>query len=259
REMEKLGDKFNEIIFGAVEKAYKSGTISEDVYALAAENKAHYATFAVGHYYDHRLDPTVKQQTGTFSNVANAYHATIMKAMAITRHAAINQAKKDIVEFLRKADQHVSEEKPSKGRYGEPSISDPERFGHIRILVEGKPRYVEVDKYVAQTMSKDIRSSDAAFLKMANTIAYKAFHPILVSHNPAFGLRQVVRDTHQLYVRMPGYSPLRMLKYAKKAAKEATQWVRGDPGPLLREMLRFSAVDDTFMTNIARDPSIRAA
>src|SRR5690606_17241858 len=31
REMEKLGDKFNEIIFGAVEKAYKSGTISEDV------------------------------------------------------------------------------------------------------------------------------------------------------------------------------------------------------------------------------------
>lgn len=193
--LEQAEAKFREEFLAVIEDAVDAGLFSRKVFEeKVLPNVDNYAHFLVLHHLDSEISWAMKEVQGTLAPTANPYRAMIIKATVTARAAALNRAKGEIVE-------HLKRDLPKEIRAiadGDTSAEQP-GYKRFRVLEDGKPFTYEVPIFYAQMVSpsfNDIaRTLGVKFMRSV----YGIFHPLLVKYSFSFAAGNPSRDFERTY------------------------------------------------------------
>lgn len=193
---------FDAIVFDAAEEAVKVGAYSRETFETVIKpNKGNYATFAVVDYLDESIPAAIRQQVGTFKDVANPFVATIMKTISLNRLIELQIAKRAVlVDLFQK---HL----PSEIKWYRwfPDRREPKSGpgkGIVTLLNDGRPDYAEVDEYAAGAFLLHDIGLLAKLGRWVQSGTYKIFHPLYVTLSPSWQVFNLPRDIKRTYKNM---------------------------------------------------------
>ena len=241
---------FHAMVYAETERAVRAGSYNAETHAKVIEpNRGNYATFAVLDYLQDNIPAGIRQQVGTFKDVANPYTASIMKTLSLRRLNDLQDAKNTLRDMLLEHLPGEIEKQPSRVLgmksngtpvFGEPR--PPEGKEHLVVLEDGKPAYYAVDPYVARVFKSPANN---ALIRAIRALS-APFRPLMVAWNPAWALGNVPRDFARAYrnlVRVPGQPGLaKFMAEWFKALPDAMSRVRGIDNATVDEMIRSSAL-----------------
>lgn len=243
--LEKAVDTFHGIVFESVERAVEVGTYNRQHFETALKpNKGNYATFSVLDHLEDRLPSTIREQVGTFKDIQNPFIATLMKTATLNRVNALQEAKNEARDFLRK----YAPEEMGKGtpiRHGMREPKPPTGKENLIILEDGNPIAYPVDPYVAKAFSLHDVGALAQVGRVMSAVTYKPWHALFVTYNPGWHVYNLIKDFRRNYKNTP--VPLRKLVKAYfQTAPAAWRRARGKSDPLIEKMLADRALDTPF-------------
>lgn len=247
--------RFDDIVYDVAQRAAQSGIINATTFdEIITPNKGQYATFAVLDYLDTTMSAGVRQQVGTFKEVADPFLATTMKAMAQVRAIELNNAKAAIRDSWRV---HIPDDmKLVRTAPGE----DPPRPGfgrdHLVIMENGRPAFYETDAYVAKAFGGNDIGHLARIGKAISGKTYGIFHPLYVTFSPSWQVTNLPRDIRRTHKNLPiikaydaGLSApsfREVLKAYVDASPAAWRRASRQPDPTVTAMLEARALDVPF-------------
>lgn len=226
-------DRFHDEIFKLTEQAVQVGAYNRTTFeSVIKPNRGSYATFAVLDYVDDWIPPGIKQQIGTLKDVANPFHATILKSIGLINLIAYQQAKNKTVEFLQQfypADLERAGDTHPTARKGK---------GTFMRLENGRPAYYYTDPYIADAFDKLNPRQLWWLARAADGIFRKFVYPLIITYNPAFlYIMSPLRDVQRTARNLPGaVPPVRLGADYVRNLRETLQRYHGNAGPLIREM-----------------------
>jgi len=256
-ELQKLALMFHDLVFEASENAVAEGVYSQQAMDEIIEpNRDYYAAFRVTKYIE---DPMyipagIMKQVGTFDGVENVFHSTMLKVVSLNRLTKLNKAKNRVRVFLQNNFPDEITKVPTyyvgPGKPREPKGKPKAGYERIVELVDGKPVWWEVDKSIAKSFeTSDIGGLDTV-VGVMNSWTYKAFHPLFVTYNPGFIIKNPVKDLRRTYVNLGSIYKVSMLElFAEqiKAVPAAYRRTKGILDPVVKDMLDSAAIDIPFV------------
>jgi hypothetical protein len=195
--LEQLMARLLDILGKATDDAVELGVISRELYEQKIlPNRRTYVPFIVLHYFTGRVPAGIRRQIGTLKGVGNPYRMAILKAMALNR---LNEYQRAKLAILSVADQFpdVGPERPVD-RYhplGQPEPGKEFLLYHR----DGKLYAREVPIYVARLLERMDIGSLARLTAAISNSSYRFFHPLFVTWNLRWLVRNVVRDPKRAY------------------------------------------------------------
>jgi hypothetical protein len=212
--LKKHAQAFHDLQWDVVQEAKRVGTYNKEmVDTVLAPNKDHYAPFAVLKYLDTKVKAGIFKQIGTFEDVANPFHSSLLKTMSLIRLNELQKGKRAVIDFMR--ENHG-------GEIGEPQQIDkyhklkPAGQGRENLIImeDGKPVAYEVDDYIAKVFqSHDVGALSRAGRWLSGK-TYGVFHPLWIGFNVGWQTMNVPRDLKRTYVNASA------LQQDKGAAKQ---------------------------------------
>lgn len=227
-----------------IERVIGSGLASPELAKVMRDARA-YATFSVTKFLDDRVgsgtSAKIFRQIGTLSDIENPLIATAVKDVSLLRAAVINEAKVAQIPVL----QEYGLIAPAKRRWSRDAsalVPLPPKDPHqsvFTVMVDGKARHFYAHNVIVDSFRFDPARS-SAIARLWGQIS-QPFRDILVSKNPGWMLRNIVRDIKQTVVNLPEV-PLRkspeFVATWVKSLPEVRRYVRGkEISPDIREML----------------------
>jgi hypothetical protein len=247
--LRQAADYFHEVAYQVTRRAVASGLINRRTFETRIQpNRRHYATFWVVKYVSDRITPLVREQVGTFEEVANPFIATVLKLMVTNATIAYNNAARAQVDLLNRY--FPNEIKPLKT-----DRTDTPGKGVIRFLVDGRVQFVEVDRYLAEAFRKRDPHQTWRALQLLRTAFVKLIYPLIITYNfgylylvaPWKDLRRTARNLAAARLPVEGGKPgdtttptwpsLQLLRRYPQAIADAWRHYYGDDRPIIREML----------------------
>ena len=196
---------FHDEVFKSVEKAVEVGSYNREMFETKIKpNKDNYATFAVVDYLQDYVPATIKKQVGTFKEVANPYHLTILKTAALNKLNALQEAKGSFIKILK--DNFPKEIiKSGEIRTGRISIfkKNNEGLKPITILEDGKLKSYDVDPYIAESFKNE--DPDKLFVGVKFLQKFNQdFKSLVTTYNLRFAaVFNPIRDIRRNYKLIP--------------------------------------------------------
>jgi hypothetical protein len=185
----------HERVFSVLQRALEEGYISEKMFDALEKNKDTYASFMAAEYLaTGHLDPNVHKITGNPGQQGNPLDFTIMKSLATSDAITRNTAKRATIRQLLKAEpgnvaDHVilkkGERVPEHGKPG---------YGWMTVRDKGVKHAYLVPSQFIDAFSKADHPLMNKYAEMASDITYNIWHPLFVTYNPTFGVRNIFRD-----------------------------------------------------------------
>ena len=246
----------------------ESGMWSEELAELVKGRKA-YAKFSVTRWMDKKFgkgaSAKIYKQIGTLSEIESPFLATIMQDMSLLRAAKINQSKREIVASLKQANLAVPATMKWSHDIGGRIAVEPKdpKLGLMTVMVNGKPEHYYISKPIAETFER----SPFQATKIAELwqLANRPIRDILVSKNPIWMARNIIRDTLDTIKNNPEIrlrDVPKFLGYYKQALPEAWRDVmKGERSEDVSEAARtfatvaqrhYGAREETLHTEIER-------
>ncbi len=251
--LQKLAGKFHDLVYAITEQAVEEGVYNRKTFdEVITPNKDSYSAFRVTHYIDNPdvIATGVIKQVGTFSDIQNPFHATVLKAVRLNRLIEINRAKNRVRTFLEKqfpADiQPVETVFAGEGRPRIPARRPGKGKEHLIELVDGKPTYFEVPKEIAKSFSLHDIGGLGRLAAIMNSATYKVFHPLFVVYNAGFAAANPFRDLRRTWVNLGATNNVSLLKVVSewfKALPTAYRRQIGIEDSVIREMIDNHALD----------------
>jgi hypothetical protein len=211
----------------------------------AMKDTKDYATFnIIKHWEDQGISPDLRpkvyksvssaafhRQKGTVAETENPFTATLEKDMSMFRAARLNMSKRNLRDLLMDADlqAQAGEEliRPADTKWNTQHKShlpvapkEGSGKGLLLIMEDGKPKGYYVSEHVARIFEKDpYRAS--ALVDWFNKYPNAALRGALITYNPAWMARNVVRDFTQTGKNIP---EIRLRDYPKLAYNYAAAW-----------------------------------
>ncbi len=188
--------KYQDARWRYIEEAVEAGVYNGDlVKRLLMKNKDFYVPFIVLKYLDTTLNAGIYKQIGTFNEVFHAFKGSVLKTVSLIRLTEFNKAKTEVVELLNRtgeADPMVPVDRfhppkaPRKGKV------------NLWLLKDGKWHTVGVPPEIGAVF----KTHDVGTLRRTTKflgLAYNVFHPLWVSYNPSWAIRNWPRDIFRTY------------------------------------------------------------
>jgi hypothetical protein len=238
-----------EVMRPLLEDGVKDGTINQKLFTETIEpNIGRYATFLVAKYYDGHVSGAIKKQVGTFSDIANPFSATIMKAVAMRRLIEYNRTAKAVRDSLRAIGDTTEVKVPYKAR--EPKGRPKPGRAWLPVMENGKTHFYDVPKSVADSM---LAHDTGRLGEIATTIhspVYRVLQALYVKYSPSFIARNLPRDLRRTYVNLGakyGVGAVELARGLKKAHASAKSYASGDYDPLVQQMMSERALNIPFV------------
>lgn len=202
RRLEGAMGLWHDIVFDQVKRAVAAGVYSQENFdTKIAPNKDNYAAFAVVHYLEENphISAGIRQQVGTFNDVANPLDATTLKMMTLNRLTDLNIAKAKVRDSLQAYS--PDEIKAVKVPHGEWEPTKPAAPGmaYMIVLEDGTPHAYEVPKAIANVfLSHNVGGAAKAAQFLSNEV-YGVWHPLFVTFNPSFMAQNAPRDLRRTW------------------------------------------------------------
>lgn len=207
-----------------------------------------YARFSVLNYLEKRYGKSetarVYKQVGTLAEISNPFVATVLQDISMIRAAKLNEAKSAVVYMLKElAPESITDAEMvyslDRGGMIAKEPVDP-RKGMITIMVDGKPSYYYVSRDIAKTFEE--KPFEATKAAQVWSLIMQPLRDILVSKNPFWMVRNVIRDFETTVKNIPEVSvtkiPRLMQKYTE-AYREAWRTVMfGERSADVSKMMR---------------------
>lgn len=192
--------KLRDLWFGYVERAVEAEVYSQKAYQeTLLPKKDTYATFAVTYYLQDNVPASLRKQTGTFQEIGNPLHMTIMKMVSMNRLAELNRAKRSVLELLKQSFPDDVRREPLAYQQKEPSKPAGPGREYLLVLEDGKPVYYSVPTEIAGSfMSHDVGRLARVGQFLQSTV-YKVFHPLYVTFSPSFVAANPFRDLRRTW------------------------------------------------------------
>ena len=266
--LEAAADKFHDIVFDRIKAAVDVGAYSKKTFTERLEpNRRYYAAFAVLDYLQDYVPASVRMSQGTFKEIANPFTATVLKMVSLNRLIQLQKSKTGAVDFLKQYDPGTIAPAPVRfdgvRQVVEPS-KDPDK-ALLELLKDGKPAGYYVDPAVAEMFDKLTPATVSAVTTVLNWPFRKLVYPLIIKYNPAFQLvLGPARDLRRTLVNVPRGRGLQQVgeflrNYGSfmglpktEAAAAVRAYLRGEPHPLIAEMIAKQAIG-TPLDNFARD------
>lgn len=190
---------FHDDVFKLAEQAVEVGAYNKTTFEQVIKpNKGSYATFAVLDYLDDYIPAGIKEQMGTFKDIANPFHATILKSIGLINLIAYQQAKNKTMEFS--ATFYPDDFVPAKTAHEPPPRKG---FGTFMRLENGRPTWYYTDPYIADAFTKMNPRNLWWLARAADGVFRRVVYPMIITYNPGFlyflsPLRDVQRTTRNL-------------------------------------------------------------
>lgn len=204
--LEKSVQDFQSVIKDIMQRAKDEGQLyTDELYDKITTNNQ-YATFAVLDYLDKTIPASIRQQVGTFKEIANPATATAMKMISVITMTEQQLAKRKTVEFLK--DEFKDEIKPAETSYDAryksqvPKESSDPMFELITVMEDGKLRGYYIDPYIADSFKYNSLALNKALgpvIKLISTPNSKYFRPVFITLNSGFQAFNFVRDFMRTY------------------------------------------------------------
>jgi hypothetical protein len=196
--LERHMQKFDDIIFEYLEQAVELGTFNRGLFEETIRpNRGSYATWQVVDYINSDGIPaTVRKQVGTFKEVSNPFHATLMKTVSLIRLNDLQRVKRKTVDMI---NQFAPDEAPKRtalgvGKFKRSAPTPEPGKDNLIVLENGAPVAYEVDAYIKESIDKIPMDDMNRIIKWMGSKAYRIFHPLYVAFSPAFAIRNLQRD-----------------------------------------------------------------
>jgi hypothetical protein len=261
--LQEYAQNFHDLVYAIAEEATNEGVYNRETFdEVITPNKDNYAAFRVTHHID---DPDiiatgVIQQVGTFSDIQNPFHATVLKVVRLNRLIELNRAKNRVRKLLESSfPDDISPVEMVFNGEGRPRIPR-KRPGkgkdHLVELVDGSPVYFEVPSEIAKSFSMHDIGGLGRLAAMLNSGTYKVFHPLFVTYNPGFVLANPFRDLRRTWVNLgatDNISLRRLLYEWARALPTAVRRQQGLEDDVIKEMLDNHALDIPYTSVAAED------
>jgi hypothetical protein len=251
RAVEQAARNFHEIVFERVEEAVDVGVYSRKKFdETIVPKKDNYAAFAVIKYLEDTISPAMKEQVGTFEEIANPFDSTVMKIYSLNRLIELNRAKNTLVDDVMKVGfaNEITEVPIAHGDY-EPRKKPAPGMDYLIRLVDGKPRAYLVAKNIADSFKHDDIGSLSKIMRLLRTATYGVFHPLYVVYSIGFQAVNIVRDIRRTHVNLGakhGVSLGRVVYEYAKALPVGIRRARGIRDDLIQQMIEEKALAAPF-------------
>ncbi len=253
--------RFHDITFSVVESAVEAGVYNRETFeTVIRPNKDSYAAFAVVEYLEDFVPPSIRQQMGTFKDIANPLTATLYKTVALNNLIAWNKAKTTVRDML--LTRFPEEIKPADvaGLPTAPRARSHPDFGALSPLVDGRPEHWYVDPYIAQAFEEVPPMHLSSVVRVLDTAFRKVLYPLIITYNPGFlfltsPIREVRRTGRNLPVH---FGRVKLLREYARVWSDVVKRFSGEATPLTRELEGTLALATPFDTvaGIHRDDAI---
>ena len=253
--LEAAAKRFHELVYDVAAKATAAGYYSQATFDNTIRpNRNNYAAFAVVKYLEDHVTPAIKQQVGTFEEIANPFDATVMKVMAVNRMIELNNAKVAVRDLLLREFPQEVIPTPIPFKQREPAKPAPNGMEYVIVFEDGKPRAYAVPKEIATSFKSHDVGRLAHMGVVVQSIVYKIFHPLYVSLAPGFQAANPFKDLRRTLVNLPAAAKAKGAKVSMreilteyvKAMPVSLRRSRGIDDALLREMMKSKALDTPF-------------
>lgn len=251
--LQKHIQRFDDMVFKVAEEAVSVGAYNSDTFDnTILPNKGNYAAFAVVDYLEANMPAGIRQQVGTFKEIANPFVATTMKTVSLNRAIELNSAKNKVRDMLKRYHPDEIKKKPHAPG-GQPRKAEPGN-DHLVVMENGFPAFYEVDKYIARAFERNDIGILAEISQAISAITYKPFHALYVTASPGFAVFNIQRDLKRTYKNLSAVKEhhdkpptfREVLKAYWDAAPQAWRRARRQFDPLIREMMEQKVLDIPF-------------
>lgn len=247
--LENAVTRFHDMVFEAVTEAHDAQLLDDEKFEMLKANRANYAAFVPLDYVETYVPSSIAKQTGTFSEIANPFVSTVLKAVAMHRAAQVNRTKLASVRFLQ---QHFPAEivpaqvyRDGSGMLHARPVKEEGRE-LLQLREGGKMAFYEVDDAIAGFFEELTPAHANAVIEVLGHTFNKIFYPIFIQYNPVFLLwNNPIRDFQKAWKSLNVAGPVSRLKLLKTywdAYGTAAARVRGESNPILADMLENFAI-----------------
>ena len=224
-----------------------SGMFSKDMMEII-KGREFYARMDVVKYIYNEIDAgsghlsnILKQQLGSFEDVANPFTATILQDIKLIRAVNMNKAAKKMVDFLstaRSGDKLTTIRRADYANVGGKWVpkhpSPKSNLGIINYIKGGKIKGFYVDKHVAISYNANPTETGivADLLNMTNSV----WRELFIVRNPGFWLFNGVRDYKRAAKNIEGAGMVSFLPHYMRGLKKSWRNQFGVPDDVVRAM-----------------------
>jgi len=214
--LEAAAKRMHDQVFLIMKDAAAAGLISRELFEdVIAPNRDFYAAFVPLKYWDTYVPAGIKAQTGTFSDIANPFEATLLKSIALMKAAQIQRAKMMIRDFLVKyfpgeiqAAEMVGDGKGMRAR-----IPKEKGKALLELKKDGKLESWVVEEDIARAFDRISPEQMFTSIRMMSLVFRSYIYPLIIRFNPSFQLvTSPIRDFRRLMVNAPPGSRAKMTK-----------------------------------------------
>lgn len=230
---------FHDMVFDRVKEAVQVGAYNRKTFQTTIEpNKDLYASFAVLDYLEDYVPAGIRQQIGTFKQVANPFLATVLKTISLNNLIAYQRGKNVTVGLLQR---HFPTEIARAELRGAPPHQEPRPkagWGILQRLEDGRPHWYYVDPLIADAFERLSPRQLWPIVKFLDAAFRQVFYPLFITYNPAFMFwLSPARDFKRTARNLPANFPRTRLavEYAKEFATARARFLN-DAAPIIREM-----------------------
>jgi hypothetical protein len=232
-----------------IPRVAESRTFSKEIIEMMKSRK-HYAKFSVQYYLDKTYGTgttsRIFKQLGTIGDIENPLVVTVLNDLSMLRAAKINEAKLAVASFLREINnantealldakgrklvsaQEMNIITPAETKF-DGSIKEPknQELALFQMMVDGEIHSFYVAKEIAKSF--EYKPFEATRLAQLWGMVISPLKAALVSKNPIWMARNVIRDLRTTYKNVPELKGFRsvgsFLKYYRQSFKEVRRAV----------------------------------
>lgn len=237
--------RFLDLPYQMAKKLHEEGAYSDDQMARIEKNRGKYVVFQVLEKYDGKMSAAIRQQIGTFSDIADPLITTVQKMVAQGRLYEIQKFRNKAVKLLRQAGELEPVGRMKPGVTPAPP-RDPNK-ANMAHIVNGKLVWYVTDKRFVNSFKSTDLGELSALAQFMDKITYGLFHKVFVTFNMSWMVANVMfRDPMRTYKSLKAYDPkvsvVQVYLELARAAKPAMQKQLGNYTEHVKEMMENRAI-----------------
>jgi hypothetical protein len=239
---------FREIVFERVREGADVGIYNRETFnTTIVGNKEWYAAFRGLDHVDTFVSPLVRQARGTLGEIENPFTTTLLKLTSLNNLIQVQRAKiasrdlfmRDFPDSWKQSETyHTGTERRAK--------APAKGLDRMTMLEDGRVVEYDVDPYIAQAFDKLTPAEVSVVTKMFNGLFRGLVYPLIIRYNPGFQYflnpyRDFKRSARNLGAAA-GVNRWTLMRNYVATWKNAKNFVKGRPDPLVDEMLQQAAI-----------------
>lgn len=264
--LQKHMQAFHDLQWNVVREAAKVGSYSREMVDSLEKNKNHYAPFAVLKYLDTKMKAGIFKQIGTFEDIANPFHSSLMKTLSLIRLNELTKAQTAVIDLLKSTGDITESYTIDKYTRMKPAGQGKDNLVHLE---NGKPVVYPIDAYIAKVFARHDIGALGRVAKWLGS-SYRIFHPLWIGWNVGWQAMNVPRDLGRTYVNETvlhtdkGKSR-QVLQALLSVPKIGSEYIRAIPpsirrgfgwdDPLIDQMMKERAITTPFVRERPGDDS----